>query len=262
MAQFDFNSDDRDILAFLHSVADAAADTLDEIADWSMSGERDGQYSADVVIDDVVVAMLESAGFGVLSEESGITDVQWPIQDDSLLVVVDPLDGSTNASKALPWYATSLCVVDRDGLRVGLVADQSGSERRFSAIRGAGAVCDGLRIQVHPIDVRSDAVVGTNGVPAMPHEWWQVRTMGAAALDISLVASGALDGYVDFHGHGVWDYLAAVLICREAGALVEEAFGRELFTVDTHERRQPLVASSPEVLTSLREAIARRNSDR
>ena len=259
MAQFDFNSDDRDILAFLHSVADAAADTLDEIADWSMSGERDGQYSADVVIDDVVVAMLESAGFSVLSEESGATDVTWPIKDDSLLVVVDALDGSTNASKGLPWFATSLCVVDRDGLRVALVADQSGSERRFSAIRGAGAVCDGLRIQVQQVESTSQAVIGTNGVPAMPHAWWQVRTMGAAALDISLVASGALDGYVDFHGHGVWDYLAAVLICREAGAIVEEAHGRDLLTVDVNERRQPVVAGSREVLATLHEALERRN---
>jgi myo-inositol-1(or 4)-monophosphatase len=257
VAHFDYNSADRDILAFLHHVADAAADTLDEIADWSMSGERDGQYSADVVIDDVVVAMLESAGFSVLSEESGVTDLQWPITDDSLLVVVDPLDGSTNASKGLPWYATSLCVVDRDGLRVALVADQSGSERRFSATRGGGAVCDGIRIHVGQVGSRAEAVIGTNGVPAVPHEWWQVRTMGAAALDISLVASGALDGYVDFHGHGVWDYLAAILICREAGALVEEAFGRDLLTTDPDERRQPLIASSSDVLASLRVAIDR-----
>ena len=260
MAHFDFNSADRDILAFLHHVADAAADTLDEVADWSMSGERDGQYSADVVIDDVVVSMLETAGFHVLSEESGVTDFEWPLRDDSLLVFVDPLDGSTNASKGLPWYATSLCVVDRDGLRVALVADQSGSERRFSATRGGGAVCDGLRIHVRPAQSRAEAVVGTNGVPAMPHEWWQVRTMGAAALDISLVASVALDGYVDFHGHGVWDYLAAVLICREAGALVEEAMDRDLMTIDPNERRQPLIASSPEILSSLRTAIDRRRA--
>ena len=96
-------------MGFLHDVADAAADTLDEIADWSLSGERDGQYSADVVVDDVIVDMLQAAGFQVLSEESGIGDVEWPIDDDRLLVVVDPLDGSTNASKGLPWFATSLC---------------------------------------------------------------------------------------------------------------------------------------------------------
>ena len=69
MPHFDYNSADRDILGFLHDVADAAADTLDEIADWSMSGEREGQYSADVVIDDVIVDLLQASGFEVLSEE-------------------------------------------------------------------------------------------------------------------------------------------------------------------------------------------------
>ena len=91
MPHFDYNSADRDILGFLHDVADAAADTLDEIADWSMSGEREGQYSADVVIDDVIVDLLQASGFEVLSEESGITDIEWPITDDRLLVVVKTL---------------------------------------------------------------------------------------------------------------------------------------------------------------------------
>jgi hypothetical protein len=57
---FDYNSADRDILGFLHDVADAAADTLDEIDDWSLSGEREGQYSADVVIDDVIFDLLQA----------------------------------------------------------------------------------------------------------------------------------------------------------------------------------------------------------
>jgi len=46
-------SDDSAILSFFHDVADAAADALDENDDWSLSGERDGQYAADVLVDDV-----------------------------------------------------------------------------------------------------------------------------------------------------------------------------------------------------------------
>ncbi len=258
MAHFDYDSDDRELMGFLHDVADAAADTLDEIADWSMSGERDGQYSADVVVDDVIVAMLQSAGFLVLSEESGREDIEWPITDHQLLVVVDPIDGSTNASKGLPWFATSLCVVDKDGLRAALVAEQSGSETRFGATRGGGANKDGVPLRVQPLVDISTAVVGTNGVPADPHGWWQFRTLGAAALDISLVASGGLDGYVDYHDHGVWDYLAAVLICREAGAIVGEVDNRDLLVIDPHERRTPVVASSPTLFESL-QASARAN---
>jgi fructose-1,6-bisphosphatase/inositol monophosphatase family enzyme len=252
--RFDYESDDREILGFLHDVADAAADTLDEIADWSLSGEREGQYSADVVIDDVVVDMLEAAGFDVLSEESGAGSFEWPITGDQLLAVIDPLDGSTNASKGLPWFATSICIVDREGLRAALVAEQSGTETRFAAARGMGANCDGIPLRVIPHHDARTAVIGTNGVPPQAHGWWQFRTLGAAALDISLVAKGGLDGYVDYHDHGVWDYLAALLICREAGATVGEAFGRELLVIDPSARRTPIVASSPELFNALAES--------
>lgn len=259
MPQFDYESDDRELMSFLHDVCDAAADTLDEIRDWSMSGDREGQYSADVVVDDVVVDMLEAAGFTVLSEESGVHDLNWPIRDNSLLAVVDPIDGSTNASKGLPWFATSICIVDRDGPRAALVSEQSGSETRYEATRGNGAKCDGNKMHVTPCTDFSTAVIGTNGVPPNPHGWWQVRTLGAAALDISLVAKGGLDGYVDYHSHGVWDYLAAVLICREAGAIVGDVEGRDLLVVDPNERRSPVVASSQQLFDNLVSSVRIRN---
>lgn len=246
MARFDVASEDVELLGFLHDVADAAADTLDEVADWSATDGHDGQYAADVVVDDVVVDMLESRGFAVLSEESGASE--WSAESGQLLVVVDPIDGSTNASKDLPWYATSLCIVDRDGPRVALVAEQSGSETRYSAIRGAGARCDGMPVKGSGVREAASAVVGVNGTPPGRHGWWQVRTMGAASLDISLVARGGLDAYVDFHGHGVWDYLAAYLVCTEAGVHVVDAEGRDLVVLDHDARRRPVAASTPALL--------------
>lgn len=246
VARFDDASDDLELLGFLHDVADAAADTLDETSDWSPADGHEGQYAADVVVDDVVVDMLESRGFAVLSEESGASD--WLPGSGQLLVVVDPVDGSTNASKDLPWYATSLCIVDRDGPRVALVAEQSGSETRYSAIRGAGARCDGIPVRGSGVREAGRAVVGVNGVPPARNGWWQVRTMGAASLDISLVARGGLDAYVDFHGHGVWDYLAAYLVCTEAGVQVADAEGRDLVVLDPDARRRPVAAATPALL--------------
>lgn len=257
MARFGVDSDDRDILAFLHDVADAAADTIDELGGWEFTGEREGQYSGDVAVDEVVVDMCESAGFAVLSEESTRETIRWSGTDGTLLIVVDPVDGSTNASRGVPWFATSLCVVDADGPRVGLVAEQSGSETRYGVIRGAGANVDGRRalvaVERHP----AEAVVGVNGVPPRDHPWWQVRAMGAAALDICLVGCGALDGWVDFHGHGVWDYLAAVLFCEEAGAMVANAHGEDLVVFDPAARRQPIIASGPEMMASLLDVLHR-----
>jgi len=247
MARLDVDSDDGEILEFLHEVADVAADALDGVGDWGMSGRRDGQYAADLVVDDAIVPLLTASGMRVLSEESGLSD---GTGRGGLTVVVDPIDGSTNAARGIPWFATALCVVDADGPRVSLVAEQSGSESRFSAVRGKGALADGVRLPVpEPREIQA-AVVGLNGIVANA-PWWQTRVLGAASLDLCLVATGALDGYADLHGLGVWDYSASLLVCSETGCRIGEADGRELFPLAPGERRRPVVSGSAELFALL-----------
>jgi myo-inositol-1(or 4)-monophosphatase len=94
--------------------------------------------------------------------------------------------------------------------------------------------------------------VGVSGLPKKHPGWAQIRALGAAALDICLVAQGTLDGWVDLSSHGVWDYLASVHICREAGAVVGEALDRELIVTEHAERRSPVVAATSELFASLR----------
>ena len=99
-------------------------------------------------------------------------------------------------------------------------------------------------------------MVGISGLPSFRPAWGQFRALGAAALDICLVATGALDGWIDFNSHGVWDYLASVLVCREAGVVVEEFNDRDLVVTEYAEKRTPLVASSKALLDELREVRA------
>ena len=96
------------MLELFSSICDATGEELARNADWGLSGRRSGQYSVDLLLDPLCVEPLLAAGFAVLSEESG---VQFPGRADRGMVVVDPLDGSTNASLGLPWCATSLCLV-------------------------------------------------------------------------------------------------------------------------------------------------------
>jgi fructose-1,6-bisphosphatase/inositol monophosphatase family enzyme len=235
-------------LAVLRRAADAVRKRLAHVGDWGFSGRRAGQYAVDVEVDAVAVAVLHDAGFAVVSEESGRSG------GGDRVVVVDPLDGSTNASRGIPWFATSLCVVDDDGPAVALVVNQA-TGRRWEAVRAGGAWADGRRLAPSDRSSLEGAVVGISGLPAngAAWGWWQFRALGAAALDLALVAAGSLDGWVDMSddAHGCWDYLAGVLLCTEAGACVVDAGGRDLVTLDPAERRTPVAAATPALLDEL-----------
>lgn len=236
-----------DRLALLHDVADAVAEAMNGVRDFGPSGLRRGQYALDLVADDAALRVLRAAGVGVLSEESGLEGA-----DCSEIVVIDPIDGSTNASRGIPWYATSLCLVDVDGPAVALVANQANGVR-YWAVRGGGAWCDGVRIAPSGCsDVRT-AIVGLNGLPPQHLGYAQSRVLGAVALDLCLVAAGVLDGYIDciHEAHGAWDYLGGAMICQEAGAAVTDAFDRPLTVIDHDARRTPIAGATVELHAEL-----------
>ncbi|MBW3627007.1 MAG: hypothetical protein KY412_05300, partial [Actinobacteria bacterium] len=76
-------------------------------------------------------------------------------------------------------------------------------------------------------------------------------------------ASGRFDGYVDSSpaGHSPWDYLGALLVCREAGVEVVDAEGRELVTLDHAARRTPVAAATPTLLAELLSLAGAGNHD-
>lgn len=238
-------------VAVFTAIANAVGETLRSTTDWGGSGLRAGQYSVDLEVDRVVLDALAAQGVSVLSEESGLTLRDGHGNSDDL-VVVDPLDGSTNASQGIPWFATSLCLVDSDGAAVGLVRNHS-SGVTYTAIRGRGAWCNGLPIAASSCGDLGEAFVGISGLPPHHLGWKQFRALGAVALDLCLVAQGSLDGFVDcsVDAHGVWDYAAGLLICQEAGAGVVDALGRDLLVRNPDVKRTPVAASTSELLQQL-----------
>ncbi len=236
-------TDDR-LIALLNEVAAAVHDALATLDDWGPAGTRPGQYFSDLAADEVAVAMLVAGGLGVLSEETGLHH-----PDRDVVVALDPVDGSTNASRKLPWYATSLAAVDGAGIRAAVVVNQATGDR-FEAVRGAGATCNGRPLATTGCSAMGDAIVGLNGWPSAHLGWRQFRALGSAALDICAVGRGQLDAYIDcsVHAQAPWDYLGGVLVCREAGGLVVDASGAEIVSLGFDDRRTPVAAASEKLL--------------
>lgn len=240
-----------EVLAVLDEVAVAIRRVLDDLTDWGPAGTaKTSQYFSDLAADEVALEILDDSGFGILSEESGLHE-----GDREILVVLDPVDGSTNAARGIPWFATSLCALDAEGPLAALVVNQA-IGTGYSAIRGKGALRDGQHIQAASTTELNQALVGLSGYPPRHLGWRQFRALGAAALDLCAVAEGALDAYIDCSrdAHGPWDYLGGLLVCQEAGAVVVDAAGRDLVTRGHADLRTPYGAATEPLLQQLLDA--------
>jgi len=234
-------------LGVLDDAVQAIRQALDGLSDWGLAGTRPGQYHLDLAADGAALPILHGAGFAVLSEESGMTGES----TSRFLAVIDPVDGSTNAHRKIPFYATSICVLDAEGPLVGLVVNLA-TGSRYAAVRGGGADRDGAALKPSGCLELSSAIVGISGFPGHHPGWAQFRTLGAASLEFCAVAEGVLDAYMlvgrsTLYG---WDYLAGLLICQEAGAVVVERDGAELVVRDDAPRR-PIVAATSRLAARL-----------
>ena len=247
------------MLTLLGAAADAVATALRAQTEWGLAagGNHGAQYHHDRTADAAALDVLAGAFVTVLSEESGMRPGS---AHAGIVVVVDPIDGSTNASQRLPWWSTALCAVDDHGAWVALVHDHS-SGLRVHAVRGRGAFRTFFgeateRIERPDTPALGASVISLAGWPPRHYGWAQFRAYGSLALELCAVADGRLDGHVQFVTDevAVWDYLAGALICEEAGALVVDAFGRDLLDLDHAARRTPIAAGSVGLLGELVDA--------
>ena len=240
-----------DLLAVFNAAADAARDALAPLKGAARRArtERPGQYALDLVADAAVLPILHDAGVAVVSEESGRSG---PV-DAAVTVVLDPVDGSTNCSRDIPYWSISLCALDADGPLCALVVNQA-TGVSTTAVRGKGAWRHGEPVAPSAVTRVEDAVVSFSGTPQRRLPWQQLRSLGSAALELCDVATGALDAYLT-SWQAPWDYLGGVLVCREAGATVVDAHGGELVSTDPDTRRQLVGASTPELLEAVRGAL-------
>ncbi len=210
-----------------------------------LSGQRPTQYHLDVAADDVAVRVLTGAGLRVVSEESGASG------HGETTVVVDPIDGSTNCDRGVPFFATSLAAVRGGELVAGLVVNLA-TGTVFEAEAGSGATRDGATIRVSETRDLAASIVSFSGTPSRHLGWAQVRAMGAASLEICLVADGSLDAYAVAQQSTLqpWDYLAGLLILRESGGVAADYRDDDLVITDARPRR-PVFAASGDLLARL-----------
>jgi len=232
-----------DILLPLRDCAEAIGQAVTGRHRQGFSGQRETQYHLDLVADEIAIRILTGAGYQVISEESGVSG------SGEYQVVVDPNDGSTKCDRGVPFFSTSLARMRGEELIGGVVRNQATGDL-YEGTKGEGARLNGQSIHSNGQIDPSEALVAFSGFPEHRFTWFQNRGLGSAALEICLVAEGSLDVFsvAEQSSLNPWDYLAGLLIAREAGASDGEYNNLELVTPETVKRR-PVVASSPELVS-------------
>jgi myo-inositol-1(or 4)-monophosphatase len=201
---------------------------LDEL-DVRSKARNDFFSQVDLAAEEVIIETVRERypNHSFLAEESGQQG------DHDHVWIIDPLDGTTNYLHGFPMYSVSIALQIKGRIVTGVVYDPVRQEL-FTAIRGAGAQLDGRKIRMNNRRSIDGALIGT-GFPYRANEVWMetylnqfravmnvagdIRRAGSAALDLSYLAAGRLDGFWEF-GLQPWDMAAGSLILREAGGII------------------------------------------
>jgi len=226
----------------------------------------DDTTAIDQAAEDAVVARLGGLGddFLLVSEELGTRAFG---AGGPTTVVVDPIDGSVNAKRGIPFFSFSLAVAE--GAAMGDVAFgyvyDFGSGEEWTAERGAGAFLNGRRLGAQrpkeTIEILSFEGTTTSTIAGQVASAigvaGRLRVMGSLALSLCHLAAGRVDGVVSLKAARSVDIAAAQLLVREVGLAIE-LFEDPPFAaapLDLGTRSRLAAAGSPELVEQLAAAL-------
>lgn len=172
----------------------------------------------------------------ILAEESG----QLGQTQAEYLWAIDPLDGTTNYAHQYPIYAVSIALLINGIPEVGVVYNPA-REELFRGAKGIGATCNRRPIRVSTTSTLPESLLVTgfaydrretkdNNYAEfcyLTHLTQGVRRSGSAALDLTDVASGRVDGYWE-RGLSPWDMAAGMVLVEEAGGTITAYDGQRV----------------------------------
>ena len=232
----------------------------------------------DIVAEEKVINILKNAPVlsYIVSEEIGelklgkgtkrsISLTQELRRDDiedgerpKFIFLVDPIDGTSNAIKEIPAYGISIAVASVPEGRIATLNDVElgfisnfGNGNFFEAEKGKG--CWLNNEEVHPSNIVnfSDITLGgftksgTSTASQLVDNARRMRVLGSVVLEISYVASGRYDAFIDLRGSRIIDIAASKLILEEAGGIITDKYGEKLNNkLSIHEKTIVIAANN------------------
>ncbi len=208
----------------------------------------------DRVAEDAALEVLRQYDVRIVSEESGV------VGSGDIIVALDPVDGTFNATRGIPIYSVALCFSSGESLSntfFGYVINLATGTEYWA---DEAAYRDGKRINVSKQDS-----LKCNAIVYYPHKEYgfkRMRIFGSAALEICFVADGSVDCFIDVRrgdGNGllrVYDVAASLYIAEKAGAIITDDGGKSIWNKKfTMEERFKLVVANENLHSKLLEVL-------
>ena len=248
-----------DVKAVLAEMPDR--DTRERPIRQGMGG--DVTAALDEAAEQATLRHFEHDDFRIVSEEIGIAG------DGRYTVLVDPIDGSQNAERGIPYFALSVAVAEGDTIDdvfFGYVYDFGASEE-WTAQRGEGAFLNERPLTTGPKDfIQFLSLEATRA--KLVHEWLEVlapltdrvRVMGAQAITYCHLAAGRTDAMAVLRPSRAVDFAAGQLLIRERGYAIRLPDGPELGShpLDLQSRSRVVAAGNEELCARLATALLTR----
>ena len=222
----------------------------------------DETTAVDAAAERAILERFRGKGARIVSEEVGVEG------DGDVTVVVDPIDGSLNAKRGIPFFAISIAVADgrtMDDVHTAYVYDY-GTKEEWTAVKGHGALLNGAALLERPKDeleilsfeATTTAFVAENAARfvGVAH---RLRVMGSLAITLCHLAAGRLDGVVSLKAARSVDIAAAQLLVRERELAIDlpEAPPFGAAPLDLEARSRVVAAGSDALCAELAAALLR-----
>jgi myo-inositol-1(or 4)-monophosphatase len=223
----------------------------------------DETTAIDRAAEDAVLARFRDLDVTIVSEEVG------RLGDGGTLVVVDPIDGSLNAKRGIPFFSLSIAVADgetMDDVELAFVHD-FGTGEEWTARRGEGAWLNARplgaerpkdRIEILSFEATRTALIARDA-PSVVGLAHRLRIMGSLALSLCHLAAGRVDGVCSLKPARAVDIAAGQLLCREVGLSVELFDAETPFgaaPLDLEGRSRVAAAGTPELCRTIADALS------
>jgi myo-inositol-1(or 4)-monophosphatase len=223
----------------------------------------DETTAVDNAAEEAIVARFRDLDVTIVSEEVG------RLGDGETVVVIDPIDGSLNAKRGIPFFSVSIAVADggtMGDVHFAYVYD-FGSGEEWVGTRGGGATVNGEPLgAIRPkdtIEILSFEATRTplvaRDAPKVAELAYRLRVMGSLALSLSHLAAGRVDAVCSLKPARSVDIAAAQLFVREVGLAIElfdDARPFEAAELDLEGRSRVAAAGTPELCRRVASALS------